>query len=327
MANSRKILLRDQVKQLIETEAKSWKPPVKLQKNPIKTELVKNDVSPDITLLFDTDDTFVNNLYLALRKNIKKGMNVKDILIQIAEFTHHCFLKDDLSFIGTQNEIYFEQFLIAQSGTDFNHVILNNYFIELLIEDKLLLGDPFPFSFPANENKLVWNLFHDARSDTLYSVDSARNLVANVDKDTVELRKKYGIRFGQRFNSAYKVIKQGSIEPHLLNIQHYIEHMPFLVGGFGLFKGGVEVKMPDNSYKRLPHRVAEIYKLTFNLKTCSNNTEKEKLWQEIRKTAFEALDKPLYYRKESTTDFYRNVLMLGKIPSSEPVNLVIEPNP
>ncbi|ASQ45040.1 hypothetical protein [Legionella clemsonensis] len=81
------------------------------------------------------------------------------------------------------------------------------------------------------------------------------------------------------------------------------------IGNFAFFRGGVDIEV-DGKLKRVPHRVAEIYKLitTFEAKADPNEQEIYQLYHDIQQFAQEALNSPRRGQKQSTKDFYGKIL-------------------
>lgn len=91
----------------------------------------------------------------------------------------------------------------------------------------------------------------------------------------------------------------------ILNLMHYIAHESWQVGHYVFFKGGCEVTT-ENGCRRLPHRVAELYKKLES--ECENEAENAALPSEILEILNRAIESPRRGRHESTSEFY--VLLL-----------------
>lgn len=88
-----------------------------------------------------------------------------------------------------------------------------------------------------------------------------------------------------------------------------------------IFKGGVAIDFQGETI-RVPHRVADIVGLIKEY-NCSEVKDVYKLYADIRKKAQDALDNPRTGQKQSTKDFYQNVL--DNLYVAHDV-MVVEPN-
>ncbi len=109
----------------------------------------------------------------------------------------------------------------------------------------------------------------------------------------------------------YFADKKNCHENAISSISNLIRSEEWQLGGFDLFcfdifKGGVTVDFEGETI-RVPHRVADIVEL---IKEYNRSEDKDvyKLYAEIRTKAQEALDTPRAGQKQSTKDFYQNVL-------------------
>jgi len=284
----------------------------------LQAELANTETPTDLN-----HNLLADELYQTLLKQIKATMDVKSILSQVITFTGLCRSNSPVDLIN-----------LSISGTDKvgfdiqeQHANWNVYFIQRLIHDKWLLGDVILYKHrPETKNAwpAQWNLFYDARSNTLYSLDSCRKLVATVSKNSTErpiLNKTYDKQITVTLLAAYDLVKQECFDDHIKQLKSTIENTTFAIGSFGLFKGGVVVKMANGCDKRLPHRVAEIYQFLREMEQATDTGKKESLWKKIHQSVFDALDNPRYFQKESTADFYRSVLIMGGLATySEPSN-------
>lgn len=268
----------------------------------------------------------LDDLYQTLRSQIQSDMSVHDILQCVSIVTRKCLPDDDLEEIQTSDPMLAVFAAIKKrAGGEAHHAWLNRYFINRLIDDKCLLGNSLEFydlDHSSENAPPKWNQFQDARTDKLYYLDSYRNCVANLHTESELVNKKYQTKIASRMRRVFENTIVSELNAHLHAIKNSIESDVFHVGSFGLFQGGVTVKLQNGSTKRLPHRVAEIYKTLQSLKDNANREELSCLWKEIRQLAIAALDKPRYDQKETTAQFYRNVLMVGKIEE-----LSLLPNP
>lgn len=96
-----------------------------------------------------------------------------------------------------------------------------------------------------------------------------------------------------------KSLAQQEANDRVQAIKNHIKTTEFTVGNYIFFSGGVTIDI-DGDRKRVPHRVAEIYKAT-----C---TDPLSLLADLKSISKQAIDKPRPGRKSDTTQFYQSIL-------------------
>ncbi|CEK11776.1 hypothetical protein [Legionella hackeliae] len=203
-----------------------------------------------------------------------------------------------------------------------------SYIFSLIYE----VAEDYPTSYKENlasnlANKtlnplVIEKIYAENRDLELQALNKNREKHLNTQRalqEAVKNSSKLTSYFEQRLQTAPKSLEmyykeEKSISPQryengLEAIKTHIKTSTWDLGGIGFLRGGVNIQI-DNKSIRVPHRVAEIYKLidAFEKKVDQNEQDKYVLYNGIQKLSREALDNPRTGQKESTRTFYRDIL-------------------
>ncbi|MBA2648628.1 MAG: hypothetical protein H0U75_03335 [Legionella sp.] len=234
-------------------------------------------------------------LYQELNKRLKINNDKEtfNILSLVKEFTRHCFSVGNIPLTVEDKFYSISYFIYTGRGDDKQHSLLNAYFLSRLIDDNLLKGE---ISYHQEPNLgSAWTIFHDVESQ-IYTLDSFKDTLAMMPS-----------------KEAYD--KHQLFSETLINIHDILEAIKrehFKVGYTnGVFGEGVVIEINDGAprKKRVPHRVAAIYKLIeMNKDNMSDSESVAVLWDAIQNHARDGKLNPRRAQAAATSEFYQSIL-------------------
>lgn len=251
-----------------------------------------------------------------------------------------------------ENFLSLDEFIREGKGVCRHHTLLNAYLLSRLVQDKMIEGEVIHHRQNFESGAHTWDLFRDSKDGKLYSLDSLWKNVTSLADQPGALDRLYRCPVEQnifsRYGAAQKVIadkskpiewldaelvkdKPGEIkkilakpgsdhlddEKILNNIKEYIIRTPFTVSDFFLFKGGVDITIEGGTVKRVPHRVAEIYKTIMS----KDKNPAAKL-EDIKRHAQNAIDNPRTGQHIDTKEFYNQILK-NQVPETSKYSLKV----
>lgn len=108
-----------------------------------------------------------------------------------------------------------------------------------------------------------------------------------------------------RESLADNVKEQFSYQNYLFQIKTYIEHTDFVLGDYCFFQGGTVCKLQNGDAKRLPHRVAAIYRTLVNYEKSISGD----VLMKIQDIAKDALNHARPGQAHSTKQFYQDIIL------------------